>query len=467
MNAPVPVLRIAVVGHTNTGKTSLLRTLTRDAEFGDVSSSPSTTRRVEGVALQVNGERIVELYDTPGLEDAGRLIETLESHREQRHRGPDQIEAFLNSPLAERPFEQEARVLKQVLDSRAALYVIDAREPVLGKYQDELDILALCARPILPVLNFTASPDARSQAWREALARVNVHAVAEFDTMIFSIDAETRLWQRLMNLLSDDSNALARLIDHRQQQAQYQAAAGLRIVAELLIEVAACARIAAKDDPAAMSLASNALQQTIQHAEQVAIEQLLGVFQFSEDDVEWLDLPIQDGQWQGDLFDPDVLALYAGSMGRGAGAGAAAGAVVDVATGGLSLGAGTVLGTLIGSGIGTGLVAGRGLIDKARGNLRLQADDATLTHLAWRQLELLRALQQRGHATTQPTQLDSKDSTDAARTVWPKRRMLSAITKARLKPSVSSLNDEHDASSSARTRLVDDLVSALNAIDST
>ena len=30
-----PILNIAVVGHTNTGKTSLLRTLMRDAAFGD------------------------------------------------------------------------------------------------------------------------------------------------------------------------------------------------------------------------------------------------------------------------------------------------------------------------------------------------------------------------------------------------------------------------------------------------
>ncbi|WP_200870248.1 GTPase, partial [Pseudomonas aeruginosa] len=41
-------LILAVVGHTNTGKTSLLRTLTRDRGFGEVSHRPSTTRHVEG-----------------------------------------------------------------------------------------------------------------------------------------------------------------------------------------------------------------------------------------------------------------------------------------------------------------------------------------------------------------------------------------------------------------------------------
>ncbi|WP_241130446.1 GTPase, partial [Achromobacter xylosoxidans] len=37
------VINVAVVGHTNTGKTSLLRTLTRDTSFGDVADQPGTT----------------------------------------------------------------------------------------------------------------------------------------------------------------------------------------------------------------------------------------------------------------------------------------------------------------------------------------------------------------------------------------------------------------------------------------
>jgi predicted GTPase len=71
-------LRLAVVGHTNVGKTSLLRTLTRDVGFGEVSHRPSTTRHVEGARLSVEGEALLELYDTPGLEDAIALLDYLE-----------------------------------------------------------------------------------------------------------------------------------------------------------------------------------------------------------------------------------------------------------------------------------------------------------------------------------------------------------------------------------------------------
>ena len=454
------MLRLAVVGHTNTGKTSLMRTLTRDAGFGEVNASPSTTRQVEGVALQVDGQRIVELYDTPGLEDAGSLIETLDQIDSARHDGPARIQQFLSSDAANQYFEQEARVLKQLLNSTAALYVIDAREPVLGKYQDELAILALCARPLMPVLNFTASADARSREWREALARVNLHAVAEFDTVVFSIEAETRLWQRLMHLLDQYGEGLQRLVEHRRLQADWQHKAAVRVVAELLVDAAGCERSAPKNDHAMQQNASAELRQAIVEAEQRAVKQLLSLFQFKLDDVDLLELPIKDGRWQTDLFDPTALTYYASRIGRGAGAGAAAGAAVDVATGGLSLGAGTLIGTLVGTGLGTGWVTGRNLLDKARGLIRLQIDDATLTHLAWRQLQLIRALRQRGHARTDPTDLQAHAGSTTEPSFWPDNRLPSPLIKARLKPSVSSLNtSDHNASARGRQvlELVDDL----------
>src|SRR3546814_598418 len=129
-----PLLRIAVVGHTNTGKTSLLRTLTRDATFGTVSDRPATTRRVEGASLMIEGERRVELFDTPGLEDSIGLLERLERMHDELGLGwLETIQKFLGSEDAAGQYAQEAKALDQVLRSDVVLYVIDARDPVLGQ----------------------------------------------------------------------------------------------------------------------------------------------------------------------------------------------------------------------------------------------------------------------------------------------------------------------------------------------
>src|SRR5690606_1070627 len=158
------MLRVAVVGHTNTGKTSLLRTLTRDGRFGEVADSPGTTRHVEGARLQLDGRPALEWFDTPGMEDSIALLEYLERLDEPgtRSDGPARIRRFLESPEAHRRYEQEARVLAKMLECDAALYVIDARDPVLSKHRDELALLAACGRPLLPVLNFVNTPGHRA-----------------------------------------------------------------------------------------------------------------------------------------------------------------------------------------------------------------------------------------------------------------------------------------------------------------
>jgi small GTP-binding protein len=102
-------IRIAVVGHTNAGKTSLLRTLTRRVNFGEVSRQPGTTRHVEAIELQVDGRTAVRFLDTPGLEDAVALrvhIDALDERGDLTP--PERIRRFLAGPEAHGVFVLEA-----------------------------------------------------------------------------------------------------------------------------------------------------------------------------------------------------------------------------------------------------------------------------------------------------------------------------------------------------------------------
>ena len=160
-------------------------------------TGPATTRHVEGTLLLVDGVPLIELYDTPGLEDSIGLLEQLDKLRgDRRHDWIEVIRAFLTSPAAQGDFEQEAKAMRQVLASDVALYVVDARDRMMAKHRDELEILARCTRPVVPVLNFIASPEARTAEWREHLAKVNLHAVVEFDTVVVDEYGEQRLFEK-------------------------------------------------------------------------------------------------------------------------------------------------------------------------------------------------------------------------------------------------------------------------------
>lgn len=462
-------IQLAVVGHTNTGKTSLLRTLTRDATFGDVAPTAATTRQVEGAALAVGDRTLVELFDTPGLEDAGALFEALETAGGGRHDGPDRIQALLDDESAGPRFDQECRVLEQMLASDAALYVIDAREPVLGKYQDELSILALCAKPILPVLNFVAAragnesePGApqRVAEWREALARVNLHAVAEFDTVAFSLDAEAGLWRKLGTLLDERADRLDDLIDDRRERAEWQHAAALRALAELLVDAAGAQQVVRSEDGTAVRTGRDLLKKRIEAREQRCVDELLALYRFDNSIYAAMDIPLDDGRWAASPFDPALLADTARHSGTGAGAGAAAGAALDLAVGGLSLGAATVTGALIGGGLGAAWIPGRNLVDKARGKLRLQADDNALLQLAGRQLALIAALEQRGHASTSPV------AAGLAELEKPRITALRGLlARARIRPDDSMLNNADADQRGSRVRRIDQLLEVLTTDD--
>jgi len=68
------LLHIAVVGHTNTGKTSLIRTMLRSTEFGVIEDAAGTTRHVEQATISADNTPVLNLYDTPGLEDSRRYL---------------------------------------------------------------------------------------------------------------------------------------------------------------------------------------------------------------------------------------------------------------------------------------------------------------------------------------------------------------------------------------------------------
>ncbi|MFO1436342.1 MAG: GTPase/DUF3482 domain-containing protein, partial [Gammaproteobacteria bacterium] len=295
-------MKVAVVGHTNTGKTSLLRTLTRDVEFGEISARPGTTRHVEATSLLVGGKPRIELYDTPGLEDSTTLLSALEAGSGD---GIDRIRGFLDSAAAHGELEQEAKVLRQVLASDVALYVIDAREAMLGRHREELSVLSMTARPIIPVLNFTGSPDSREKQWREHLARINLHAVVAFDTVLFNRDDERRLFEAMQALLAPRYALLQQLIDERESAWQSLRRAATACIADLLIDAASTSHSVRQDDEGAIAAAGDWLQQQLRQREERCISQLLELFAFRSNDVIAAVIPIQNGRWKLDLFAPE------------------------------------------------------------------------------------------------------------------------------------------------------------------
>ncbi|GAF62258.1 LOW QUALITY PROTEIN: probable integral membrane protein [Psychrobacter sp. JCM 18903] len=444
-------LKLAVVGHTNTGKTSILRTLLRDVYFGEVKNEAATTRHVEQAKLtdSQTGEVLVVLYDTPGLEDASGLMDWLEDNTASRRDGIERLQQFLAADIAQggealnsnEDYSQEAKVIRQLLASDMAIYVVDAREPVLGKYKDELAILSWAAIPVMPVFNFTDSQDANIDEWQTMLARRNLHISTRFDSVAFEFADEMRLWQNLATMLTH-SEMLEQLMQRRiENWAQLNDEANI-IIADFLINVAAFVREISEDDDPMPVLQQ--MQEAVRQSERAMQHNLLNLYKFYDNDV--AATPLELKAYQQDPFDPELLKSYGIRTTSGAAAGALLGLGIDAAALGTTLGLGAAIG-----GIAGGLLSNTSSIaDRITGVKRLYIDPATLTLLATRSIDLLTALRHRGHAATDATQLlykgekssieQSLDDESATVTPWPTHKLPSELKKARGKPQWSSLS---------------------------
>ncbi len=450
-------IKLAVVGHTNVGKTSLLRTLTGDVHFGEVSHRPSTTRHVEGARLSVEDQPILELYDTPGLEDAIALLDYLErlDRPGERLDGPARLQRFLEGSEARQRFEQEAKVLRQLLESDAGLYVIDAREPVLSKYRDELAVLASCGKPLLPVLNFVSSREHREADWRDALSRLGLHALVRFDSVAPPEDGGRRLYESLALLLESARPQLERLIQDQQAQREARRHSAARLIAEMLIDCAACRRsVETTADKEAQAIEE--LRQAVRQREQRCVEALLKLYAFRKDDVTTSDLPLMDGRWGDDLFNPETLKQLGVRVGGGVAAGAAAGAGVDLLVGGVTLGAAALVGAIAGGALQTARSYGGRLLGKIRGHRELTVDESVLRLLALRQKQLVLALAARGHAAIQSIELAAPDDK-----TWRQGKLPDALNKARAHPQWSSLNPHSRLSQTERQEAIDELAGVI------
>lgn len=439
-------LSLAVVGHTNTGKTSLMRTLLRDSRFGEVKNAAATTRHVAQAALGDGVETWLYLHDTPGLEDAGGVLDWLEENTSPQHEGIERLQQFLDSPAAQNEWAQEAKVLRQVLASDAALYVVDAREDVLPKYKDELTVLSWCAKPVMPVFNFIHGQN--MDEWQTLLARRSLHVSSRFDTVAFDFSGEMVLWQQLATLLGQPP-ALSALTAFREQEWRQLERQAYALVAQFLLDAAACVR--QFEDKSRTQAVLEEMQAAVAAHESSLHQQLFALYRFYYSDAD-----IQGRQvlraFRQNPFDAELLKDYGIRTGKAAATGALLGLGVDALTLGTSLGLGATIGGVLGGLAGNWQV----LYDKIQGIETLMIDNATLTLLAARSLHLLQTLKSRGHAATNSVVLQDKVALP-----WKADALPKVLQQARLQPKWSTLNPSYEPQSRKRQEAVEALAARL------
>ena len=300
------------------------------------------------------------------------------------------------------------------------------------KHRDELFVLAATARPVIPVLNYSAHPDAHPDRWRSVCADESVHTTVEFDAVVCDNEDERRLLDRVKALdtvkasVPDLDAAIERWKVLRERERQQMILAATDVAAEFLVTAAAAVVVTEpkkrnKTERRVVVEAETArFLCELWQREIVTRKRIVGAFGFRGNEAQALEFDVEQALGGVDFLSRANLLQHVkivGAAAAGAAVGAGAGATVDISVGGLSLGGVTVVGGALG--------AARWL----RGQEVLQLRETGVELLAARSVATIRAMLARGHAarTDEPVSIEAamkesleSDTDPAWRASWKK-----------------------------------------------
>jgi signal recognition particle receptor subunit beta len=203
-------IKICIVGHTNHGKTSTIRTLTEDKSLGTVSNSPDTTTCVDHFSVMRNGFPVFYVTDTPGFTN---LDLRLAEYKSEIGRTPtiEEFSNFMNSKKVSvnqnidnsiSPDDWLRRTLVEIKNSHLLLLILDSREDTTSNtYLSEIEFLKSCGVPLIISLNFIYTKDTKKLDWRKVIGKIGVHTIIEFDAHTRNWDQESDLFNMIIPLL--------------------------------------------------------------------------------------------------------------------------------------------------------------------------------------------------------------------------------------------------------------------------
>ncbi|WP_428389823.1 DUF3482 domain-containing protein [Mucisphaera sp.] len=358
-NGEVPTF--VVVGHPNKGKSSVVAALAQDDSVR-IEPRSGTTTRSTSYLIEVDGQPVYRLVDTPGFQRPRRALAWMRERAATAAERPGAVQAFVDEHRASGEMADECALLAPLLEGGLVVYVVDGSVPYGPDYEDEMEILRWTGRPGLGLINPIRNRE-HVETWQTAL-RQFLGVVCEFDPVQADFAAQLEVLRRFGAVADASGERVGRaleLIKAARERAHDRAAmavaswvaTALTARVEKLLEKDG---IATAHEPALRE----AYQQKLIEGESRARREVERIYRHGR--LERREAALEVGSE--DLFAVDRWYLWGLDRRQmlttlataGAGAGAAGGVAVDVGLGGASLAAGAFFGAVAGG--ASGLLAG-------------------------------------------------------------------------------------------------------------
>ena len=345
--------RLAIMGHPNAGKSSVVATLTENDRIA-IDQRAGTTTESDFYPVVIDGETVIEFIDTPGFQNPGAMLEWFQAHQEIRDLAQGFVKAHRDHPL----FVHDCALLAPVAEGAGMILVVDGSKRIKEKDRTEIELMRLTARPRMAILNNLTKETRYMSQWRDTLNK-GFNSVREFNAHRATYGERIELLKALKSIDQRWEERLARTIDAFQRDWERRTVQAVDTILTLMKEALALrvsktfkeARVATPDgrDQAKAEVMME-LEDQLRKLEANAHRQIRANFRHHV----WDQPP--DSLLAKDLLSDEVsraLGLSRRALAfAGMTAGAATGAGVDMALAGSSLGGAAFLGALAGGLLG-------------------------------------------------------------------------------------------------------------------
>ena len=358
MAAKIP--RLAIMGHPNAGKSSVVATLTENDRIA-IDNRAVTTTKSDVYPVVIDGRTVIEFIDTPGFQNPNAILEWFQAHEDT----PDLAHAFVEIHRDDPLYAHDIALMEPVAQGAGIILVVDGSKRIKEKDRVEIELLRLTGRPRMAILNNLSKQDRYMNQWRDALSKA-FNSVREFNAHRATYDERMRLlnalksidqrWEPMVEEAIDafahdwerrTDQAVGTILDLLKQALSYKVSKTVKS-GKVIFQ-------SGRDRVKAEITAE--FEDGLRRLEVEAQEHIRANFRHNV----W-NLP-PDSVLSQDLLSEDVgqaLGLSRRQLAVvGMAAGAASGATIDLATAGHSLGAGAFFGGVVGGVLG--VVGGKAL----------------------------------------------------------------------------------------------------------
>lgn len=384
MNSQVQnTINIAIAGHTNTGKTTLIRTFMH-FPAGEVADSPNVTKR--GTAYYYDGLHAT-FIDTPGFQHASAVSLYLDGKEE------DPNFKMPRGWIDKLDFDMDA--IKSLEKSHIVLYVGSLSVVPDDSYKEEISIVKKIQPKIVAILNQKKrqteasgeeKTDSRIAQWKAIFKEQGIESVVVFDAHWDKPEKVNQIYDKVHNTLDPNHRQLFNegLKQFKDRQDEIRQEASI-ILAKCIQRCQKHSNISVKKGNYLESEAKQRIAEELYEETLVFLTRIAKLYQIAAEhpteSKEELKIRLKESVDFGARVRSGTLisSIFAGG---GAAIGATIGAgVAGIFSGGLGIGAGAVLGSQIGGGIGA-TIGGLGIFTDDEDNVEVGVDSEEIRNIA-------------------------------------------------------------------------------------